>query len=143
MKILIDMNLSPLRAPFLSLHGIESLHWSSIGRASTPDTEILDYAAQNGFVMFTHDLDFGMLLAARKALGPERDSGADTGCPSVRDRRRRSSRDRGGPGLPRSRGHRHCGFGGAADSASPYMTTAHGRRDAPRRGPWAVRDAIR
>lgn len=67
MRILIDMNLSPLWVPFLSTHGIESLHWSSIGKSSAPDTEILAYAAQHGLVIFTHDLDFGMLLAARKA----------------------------------------------------------------------------
>jgi len=28
------------------------------------------FAADNGYVVFTHDLDFGMLLAAQKANGP-------------------------------------------------------------------------
>jgi len=28
----------------------------------------MDYAASNRFVVFTHHLDFGMLLAARKAM---------------------------------------------------------------------------
>ena len=70
MKILIDMNLSPLWVRFLVTHGIEAVHWSSIGEVSAPDSLNLYYAASNGFVIFTHDLDFGMLLAARKSRGP-------------------------------------------------------------------------
>jgi predicted nuclease of predicted toxin-antitoxin system len=70
MKILIDMNLSPLWVQFLVGYGVDAVHWSSIGEASAPDSQILDYAAENDFVVFTHDLDFGMLLAARKTRGP-------------------------------------------------------------------------
>jgi predicted nuclease of predicted toxin-antitoxin system len=70
MKFLIDMNLSPLWAPFLAGHGYEGVHWSAIGDVSAPDSEILQYAAEYGYVVFTHDLDFGMLLAAPKLLRP-------------------------------------------------------------------------
>jgi predicted nuclease of predicted toxin-antitoxin system len=70
MKILIDMNLSPTWVPFLSSHEIESIHWSSIGGADASDDEILGYAASNEFVVFTHDLDFGALLARRRSRGP-------------------------------------------------------------------------
>ena len=70
MKLLVDMNLSPTWVPFLVKHGFEAVHWSVIGQASAPDSEILGYAEANGFVVFTHDLDFGMLLAARKTHGP-------------------------------------------------------------------------
>ena len=70
MKLLIDMNLSPVWVPFLAGHGVESEHWSKLGDGSAPDTDILDYAAANGFVVFTHDLDFGMLLASRRSRGP-------------------------------------------------------------------------
>ena len=70
MKILIDMNLSPTWVQFLAAHGIEATHWSTIGTASTPDSRILEYAGSNEFVVFTHDLDFGALLAARKIRGP-------------------------------------------------------------------------
>jgi len=70
MKILIDMNLSPLWVPFLVEHGIEAIHWSTIGDPTAPDSQILDHAASNGLVVFTHDLDFGMLLAASKSKGP-------------------------------------------------------------------------
>ncbi|HET9401369.1 MAG TPA: DUF5615 family PIN-like protein [Candidatus Acidoferrales bacterium] len=70
MKILIDMNLSPLWAQFLTEHGIEATHWSAIGDARAEDSTILNYASSNGFVVLTHDFDFGMLLAARKSQGP-------------------------------------------------------------------------
>jgi predicted nuclease of predicted toxin-antitoxin system len=70
MKILIDMNLSPLWAGFLCAHGHAGIHWSEVGSARATDREILDYAAANGMVVLTHDLDFGLLLAARRARGP-------------------------------------------------------------------------
>jgi predicted nuclease of predicted toxin-antitoxin system len=64
------MNLSPLWVQFLTGAGFESTHWSKIGEPSAPDTEILDYASANGLVIFTHDLDFGALLATRKSRRP-------------------------------------------------------------------------
>jgi uncharacterized protein with PIN domain len=69
MKFLIDMNLSPLWVRFLAGNGFDSVHWSSIGLSSAPDTEIMDYAAANQMIVFTHDLDFGALLANRKTSG--------------------------------------------------------------------------
>jgi len=70
MKLLVDMNLSPLWVEFFVAHGIEAVHWASIGRADASDTAILEYAGLYQCTVFTHDLDFGMLLAARKASGP-------------------------------------------------------------------------
>jgi predicted nuclease of predicted toxin-antitoxin system len=70
MKILVDMNLSPLWIPFLRQNGFEAAHWSSIGTPSAADAEIMDHASAAGFVIFTHDLDFGMLLAMRGVRGP-------------------------------------------------------------------------
>jgi predicted nuclease of predicted toxin-antitoxin system len=70
MKILIDMCLSPLWAQYLSDAGFESVHWSSLGSASAPDGRIMDYASANGVVIFTHDLDFGALLAGRATRHP-------------------------------------------------------------------------
>jgi predicted nuclease of predicted toxin-antitoxin system len=69
-KILIDMNLSPTWVPFLSQNGFLAMHWSAVGAASAKDAEIMAYAAANDFVVFTHDLDFGTLLASSKASGP-------------------------------------------------------------------------
>ena len=70
MKILIDMNLSPSWVQFFANHGIESAHWSSVGESSAPDVQILNHAAEHGFVVLTHDFDFGMLLAVRKSNKP-------------------------------------------------------------------------
>ena len=70
MKLLIDMNLSPLWVQFLADSGFDSIHWSEIGQPSAPDTEIMDYASAYGLVVFTHDLDFGALLANRKTRQP-------------------------------------------------------------------------
>jgi hypothetical protein len=50
MKILIDMNLSPLWVRFLADAGFDSVHWSSIGPSAAPDTQIMDYASANGLV---------------------------------------------------------------------------------------------
>jgi predicted nuclease of predicted toxin-antitoxin system len=50
--------------------GIISIHWSTVGPPSAPDSAILEYASENGFVVFTHDLDFGALLAKRQVRQP-------------------------------------------------------------------------
>ena len=63
MKILIDMNLSPNWATVLREASIEAVHWSQVGRATTPDPAIMAYAAANGFVILTNNLDFGIALA--------------------------------------------------------------------------------
>ena len=41
MKLLLDMNLSPDWEAFLASEGLESVHWSRIGAATAPDTEIM------------------------------------------------------------------------------------------------------
>jgi predicted nuclease of predicted toxin-antitoxin system len=70
MKILVDMNLPPGWADFLTEHGIEAVHWSSIGSPDTPDTEIIAYAKTHDFTIFTNDLDFGFILAITHGKKP-------------------------------------------------------------------------
>ena len=70
MKILVDMNLSPTWVEFLRSRGYEAYHWSTIGDFEASDHVILEWAKENGCVVFTHDLDFGALLAAGKGEGP-------------------------------------------------------------------------
>jgi len=70
MKILVDMNLSPSWIPLLEADGYETKHWSQIGSPSAPDTEIMQWARENGFVVFTHDLDYGALLFATQTTAP-------------------------------------------------------------------------
>jgi predicted nuclease of predicted toxin-antitoxin system len=70
MKIVIDMNLSPQWVDLLNRRGHECVHWSEIGSQSAPDREILIWARYNSHVVFTHDLDFGAILAATQADSP-------------------------------------------------------------------------
>jgi len=70
MKLLLDMNLPPRWVQFLSGHGLECAHWSDLGKCTAKDSIIMTYAREHGYVVFTHDLDFGALLAATRACGP-------------------------------------------------------------------------
>ena len=70
MKLLIDINLSPNWLDFLRSAGIEAAHWASVGEPDAPDTDIAAYAAANDYVILTHDLDFGAILAATNGTGP-------------------------------------------------------------------------
>jgi predicted nuclease of predicted toxin-antitoxin system len=69
-KILVDMNLSPEWVPFLRQAGFESVHWSAVGDPRATDAELMAWARANDHVVFTHDMDFGALLAATRATGP-------------------------------------------------------------------------
>jgi predicted nuclease of predicted toxin-antitoxin system len=70
MKILIDMNLSPIWADYFTIYQIESIHWSNVGQPNAKDKEIFDYARENSFVVFTNDLDFSAILASSRATFP-------------------------------------------------------------------------
>jgi predicted nuclease of predicted toxin-antitoxin system len=67
MKILIDMNLSPDWVAAFAAEDIESIHWSTVGDPKAQDREIIQYARTNGYIVFTHDLDFGTILALTHA----------------------------------------------------------------------------
>src|ERR1700685_3899498 len=70
MKLLVDMNLSPRWVDTLRDAGWDAVHWSSIGRGNEPDAEIMYYAAQNGYTVLTHDLNFSGILAAHHGDRP-------------------------------------------------------------------------
>ena len=70
MKILIDMNLSPDWVAAFAAESIESVHWSTVGDPRAEDTEIMGYARANHYIVFTHDLDFGTILALTQAESP-------------------------------------------------------------------------
>lgn len=70
MKLLVDMNLSPRWIPVLTGAGIEAVHWSALGANNAPDSEIMAYARVSGYVVLTHDLDFGAILAATHGEKP-------------------------------------------------------------------------
>jgi predicted nuclease of predicted toxin-antitoxin system len=70
MRILVDMNLSPLWEEAFGRQGIEAIHWSRVGEAKAKDRVIMDWARERGFIVFTNDLGFGHLLALTHASGP-------------------------------------------------------------------------
>jgi predicted nuclease of predicted toxin-antitoxin system len=70
MRLLLDMNLAPRWCDRLIEDGHEAVHWSSIGASEATDVAILAYAKAHGFVVLTHDLDFGAILAATGGEGP-------------------------------------------------------------------------
>lgn len=70
MKLLIDMNLSPAWVETFQHSGLQAVHWSTVGDPRATDRSIMQWARDNGYIVFTHDLDFGTLLAATEAKGP-------------------------------------------------------------------------
>ncbi len=70
MKILVDMNLSPRWVAALEAVGVEARHWSTVGSPDAPDKDVLSWTAANGFILLTHDLDFGAILASSRANIP-------------------------------------------------------------------------
>lgn len=64
------MNLSPQWVPALQQHGWQAMHWSDVGDPKASDQEIMDWAAARQLVVFTHDLDFGTMLALSHDNGP-------------------------------------------------------------------------
>jgi predicted nuclease of predicted toxin-antitoxin system len=70
MKILIDMNLSLEWVNEFKVHNIEAVHWSTVGKFDAFDSIIIEWAKNNNYIIFTHDLDFGTALALTKAEKP-------------------------------------------------------------------------
>ena len=70
LRILVDMSLSPGWTLALSRPGLQAVHWSAVGDPGAPDREIMAWAVAHDHVVFTHDLDFGTMLALSQAAGP-------------------------------------------------------------------------
>lgn len=70
MKILLDMNLSPDLVKILANNSFDTVHWSQIGTANASDREIMTWAKNNDYVIVTHDLDFGTILAIYRETAP-------------------------------------------------------------------------
>jgi predicted nuclease of predicted toxin-antitoxin system len=69
-QLVIDMNLSVEWVAELAGPGGSAVHWSTVGDPSAEDTAIMAWALAHGYVVFTHDLDFGTMLALSHATGP-------------------------------------------------------------------------
>ncbi|MBL8865739.1 MAG: DUF5615 family PIN-like protein [Planctomycetia bacterium] len=70
MRLLVDMNLSSEWTVELARQGWSAVHWSMVGDPRATDSEIMAWALANDYVVFTHDLDFGTMLALTRATGP-------------------------------------------------------------------------
>ena len=68
--LVVDMNLSVEWITELTRHGWSAVHWSAVGDPRADDSAIMAWALANGHVVFTHDLDFGTMLALTHATGP-------------------------------------------------------------------------
>ena len=69
-RLVIDMNLSVEWVAELEKHGWSAVHWSAVGDPRAEDSVVMGWALANGRVVFTHDLDFGTMLALTHATGP-------------------------------------------------------------------------
>lgn len=70
MRLLVDINLSPDWVGVLASKGVKAIHWSTVGDVRAPDVELMRHAREHGLIVFTHDLDFGTLLALTHSTGP-------------------------------------------------------------------------
>ena len=70
MKIIVDVNLAVRWADMLLDLGIEAVHWTTVGASDASDIEIMSFARQNGYSVFTNDLDFSAILVSTRASGP-------------------------------------------------------------------------
>jgi predicted nuclease of predicted toxin-antitoxin system len=64
------VNLAIRWADMLSSRQIEAVHWTAIGAANAQNIEIMSYARQNSYSVFTNDLDFSAILISTRASGP-------------------------------------------------------------------------
>jgi predicted nuclease of predicted toxin-antitoxin system len=69
-QLVVDMNLSVEWVAELAQHGWSAVHWSTVGDPRAEDSVIMAWALANGRAVFTHDLDFGTMLALTHATGP-------------------------------------------------------------------------
>jgi predicted nuclease of predicted toxin-antitoxin system len=70
LQIVVDMNLSAEWVKELAAQGWSAVHWSTVGDPRAVDTVVMAWALANRHVVFTHDLDFGTMLALTHASGP-------------------------------------------------------------------------
>jgi len=69
-QFVIDMNLPSEWVAEFARHGWNAVHWSVVGDPSADDSVVMEWALKNDRVVFTHDLDFGTMLALTQADGP-------------------------------------------------------------------------
>ena len=69
-KLVVDISLSPGWVDVFTKQGWSAVHWSTVGDPRAKDRVLMAWARDHGRIVFTHDLDFGALLALTRANGP-------------------------------------------------------------------------
>jgi predicted nuclease of predicted toxin-antitoxin system len=69
-SLVVDVNLSIEWVAELVRHGYDAVHWTTVGDPRAEDSAIIAWARAHGHAIFTHDLDFGTVLALTGATGP-------------------------------------------------------------------------
>lgn len=69
-KLVVDVGLPPAWVDVFAKHGWAAVHWSNVGDPRAEDSVVMAWAREHQHVVFTHDLDFGTLLALTRASGP-------------------------------------------------------------------------
>ena len=69
-KLVVDVSLPPAWVDVFVAYGWPAVHWTSVGNPRPTDRVVMTWAREHVHVVFTHDLDFGTLLALTRASGP-------------------------------------------------------------------------
>jgi predicted nuclease of predicted toxin-antitoxin system len=69
-KIVVDIGLPPAWVEVFTKQGWTATHWSAVGDPRAKDRVVMAWAREQRHVVFTHDLDFGTVLALTRASGP-------------------------------------------------------------------------
>jgi predicted nuclease of predicted toxin-antitoxin system len=69
-RFLVDVSVSPACVDVFNGHGWFAVHRSTVGDPNAADRTVMAWARNNRYVVFTHDLDFGTVLALTRAVGP-------------------------------------------------------------------------
>ena len=69
-KLVVDVSLPPAWVDVFVTYGWPAVHWTSVGNPRATDRVVMTWAREHVHVVFTHDLDFGTLLALTRASGP-------------------------------------------------------------------------
>lgn len=69
-KLVVDVSLSPDWIQVFNKQAWWAVHWSAVGDPRAKDHVVMAWAREHSCAVFTHDLDFGTLLALTRATGP-------------------------------------------------------------------------
>lgn len=67
MKFLVDNQLPPKLAVFISQKGVVACHVTEVGMGAAKDTDIINYSIENNYIIITKDQDF----IDRSVLSPD------------------------------------------------------------------------